>query len=287
MSPSALWQENKAAVAAAIAGLLVLLSCVTIVPENEQAVIVRVGEPVRVINRFRPGADFGSTGAGLIFRVPIVERLVRIDKRVLSVDMDRQQVLSTDQQRIEVDAYARFRIIDPVRMVRSAGTTERVAEQLQPILSSVLRQELGKRTFQSLLTAERGQAMINIRKGLDREAREYGAQVIDVRIKRADLPDGTPLESAFARMAAAREQEATTIVAQGQKNAQIIRATAEANAAKVYADAFGKDPAFYDFYRAMQSYDTTFSNPKNAGQSTILLSPDSEYLKQFKGKIGN
>jgi membrane protease subunit HflC len=287
MSPSALWQENKAAVAAAVAGLLVLLSCVTIVPENEQAVIVRVGEPVRVINRFRPGADFGSTGAGLIFRVPIVERLVRIDKRVLSVDMDRQQVLSTDQQRIEVDAYARFRIIDPVRMVRSAGTTERVAEQLQPILSSVLRQELGKRTFQSLLTAERGQAMINIRKGLDREAREYGAQVIDVRIKRADLPDGTPLESAFARMAAAREQEATTIVAQGQKNAQIIRATAEANAAKVYADAFGKDPAFYDFYRAMQSYDTTFSNPKNAGQSTILLSPDSEYLKQFKGKIGN
>ena len=287
MSPSALWQENKAAVAAAVAGLLVLLSCVTIVPENEQAVIVRVGEPVRVINRFRPGADFGSTGAGLIFRVPIVERLVRIDKRVLSVDMDRQQVLSTDQQRIEVDAYARFRIIDPVRMVRSAGTTERVAEQLQPILSSVLRQELGKRTFQSLLTAERGQAMQNIRIGLDREAREYGAQVIDVRIKRADLPDGTPLESAFARMAAAREQEATTIVAQGQKNAQIIRATAEANAAKVYADAFGKDPAFYDFYRAMQSYDTTFSNPKNAGQSTILLSPDSEYLKQFKGKIGN
>jgi len=87
-------------------------------------------------------------------------------------------------------------------------------------------------------------------------------------------------------MAAAREQEATTIVALGQKNAQIIRATAEANAAKVYADAFGKDPAFYDFYRAMQSYDTTFSNSKNTGQSTILLSPDSDYLKQFKGKSG-
>ena len=287
MALADIWHENRGALIAAGVAVIAALSCVTIVPENEQAVIVRVGEPVRVINRFRPGADFGSTGAGLIFRVPIVERLVRIDKRVLSVDMDRQQVLSTDQQRIEVDAYARFRIIDPVRMVRSAGTTERVAEQLQPILSSVLRQELGKRTFQSLLTAERGQAMINIRKGLDREAREYGAQVIDVRIKRADLPDGTPLESAFARMAAAREQEATTIVAQGQKNAQIIRATAEANAAKVYADAFGKDPAFYDFYRAMQSYDTTFSNPKNAGQSTILLSPDSEYLKQFKGKIGN
>ena len=284
MSPRQMWADNKPAMVAVAVAAIALLSSVTVVPETEQAVVVRFGEPVRVINRFRPNTDFGSTGAGLIFRIPFAERLVRIDKRVLSVDMERQQVLSTDQQRIEVDAYARFRVIDPVRMVRSAGTTERVEEQLQPILSSVLRQELGKRTLPSLLTAERGQAMNNIRLGLDREAREYGAQVIDVRIKRADLPDGTPLESAFARMAAAREQEATTIAAQGQKNAQITRATAEAAAAKIYADAFNKDPAFYDFYRAMQSYDTTFSSTKNAGSSTILLSPDSDYLRQFKGK---
>ena len=127
--------------------------------------------------------------------------------------------------------------------------------------------------------------MLNIREGLDREAREYGAQVIDVRIKRADLPDGTPLESAFARMSAAREQEAITIIAQGRKNAQIIRAEAQGSASKIYADAFNQDPAFYDFYRAMQSYDTTFSNPKNPGQTTILLSPDSDYLHQFRGKV--
>ena len=282
------WHQHKVSVIAVAVAVLAVLSSIIVVPETQQAVVMRFGDPVRVINRFQPRTPYGETGAGLSWHIPLLERVVRVDRRVLAVEMTPpQQVLSSDQQRLDVDAYARFRIIDPVRMVRSAGTTERVAEQLQPILSSVLRQELGKRTFQSLLTAERGQAMINIRKGLDREAREYGAQVIDVRIKRADLPDGTPLESAFARMAAAREQEATTIVAQGQKNAQIIRATAEANAAKVYADAFGKDPAFYDFYRAMQSYDTTFSNPKNAGQSTILLSPDSEYLKQFKGKIGN
>jgi membrane protease subunit HflC len=281
-----LLQDNKPVVIAVGLAAIALLSSVTIVPETEQAVVVRIGEPVRVINRYRPGADFGQTGAGLVLRIPFAERLVRIDKRVISVDMERQQVLSTDQQRIEVDAYARYRIIDPVRMVRSAGTTERVSEQLQPILSSVLRQELGKRSFGSLLTAERGQAMKNIREGLDLQAREYGAQVIDVRIKRADLPDGTPLESAFNRMAAAREQEATTIVAQGQKNAQIIRATAEANAARIYAEAFNKDPAFYDFYRAMQSYDTTFSTAKSATNSTILLSPDSDYLRQFKGKAG-
>jgi modulator of FtsH protease HflC len=276
-----LWQEQRTALIAAGAAVVALLSAIVVVPETEQAVVVRVGEPVRVINRFRPDVEFGQTGAGISLRIPFFERLVRIDKRILSVDMERQQVLSTEQLRLEVDAYARIRIIDPVKMVRTAGTTERVKEQLQPILSSVLRQELGKRTFQSLLNADRGAAMENIRAGLDREAREYGAQVIDVRIKRADLPDQA-LESAFGRMAAAREQEATTIRAQGQKTAQIIRAEAEASAAKTYSESYGKDPAFYDFYRAMQSYDYTFSSKE--GQSTIILSPENEYLRQFKGR---
>jgi membrane protease subunit HflC len=168
-------------------------------------------------------------------------------------------------------------------MVRTAGTTDKVKEQLQPILTSVLRQELGKRTFQSLLTAERGAAMLKIRDGLDKEAREYGAQVIDVRIKRADLPEGAK-ESAFTRMRAARNQEATTIRAQGEKNAQIIRAEAGAEAAKTYAASFGKDAEFYDFYRAMQSYDATFSQPNAKTGSTIILSPDNDYLRQFRGK---
>jgi modulator of FtsH protease HflC len=198
--------------------------------------------------------------------------------------MERQQVQSSDQRLLEVDAYARFRIIDPVRMVRAAGTTEKVVEQLQPILTSVLRQELGKRIFQSLLTAERGAAMVQIREGLDKEARQYGAQVIDVRIKSADLPAGTPLDSAFIRMEAARQQEATTIKAQGERNAQIIRADAQAQASRQYADSFGKDPGFYDFYRAMKSYDATFSNPNAKSSSTIILSPDNDYLRQFKGR---
>lgn len=280
MALANIWQDHKRSVAAIAVLAVAALSSVVVVPETEQAVVIRVGEPVRVINRFKPGIDFGHTGAGVVWRIPFFESLVRIDKRVLSVDMERQQVLSTEQLRLEVDAYARFRIIDPVRMVRTAGSTERVKDQLQPIFTSVLRQELGKRTFQSLLTADRGAAMKNIREGLDREAREYGAQVIDVRIKRADLPEGA-LESAFSRMQAAREQEATTIRAQGQKSAQIIRAEAEAQAARTYADSFGKDPGFYDFYRAMQSYDTTFGSKD--GESTIVLSPDNRYLRQFKG----
>ena len=275
-------RQNKSALIALLVAIAVAFSSLMVVPETMQAVVVRTGEPVRVINRFRPNADFGQTGAGLVARIPFLEQVVWIDKRVLDVDMERQQVLSVDQRRLEVDAYARFRIIDPVKMVRTAGTTERVSEQLQPILNSVLRQELGKRSFASLLTADRGEAMKNIRNGLDREAREYGAQVIDVRIKRADLPSGTPLESAFARMQSARNQEATTIRAQGEKNAQITRAEAQALASKTYADSFGKDPAFYDFYRAMQSYDATFASKD--GTTSIILSPDNEYLKQFRGK---
>ena len=272
---------NKPVLIALIVAIVAAFSSVMVVPETMQAVIVRTGEPVRVINRFRPNADFGQTGAGLVARIPFLEQVVWIDKRVLDVDMERQQVLSVDQRRLEVDAYARVRIIDPVKMVETAGTTERVSEQLQPILNSVLRQELGKRSFASLLTADRGEAMKNIRNGLDREAREYGAQVIDVRIKRADLPDGTPLQSAFARMQSARNQEATTIRAQGEKNAQITRAEAQALASKTYADSFGKDPEFYDFYRAMQSYDATFASKD--GTTSIILSPENEYLKQFRG----
>lgn len=277
-----LWETYKLPILAVCGLVALLFASVVVVPETQQAVIIRTGEPVRVVNRFRPNVPFGETGAGLVLRIPFLETVQRIDKRVLSVDMERQQVLSSDQQRLEVDAFARFRIIDPVKMVQTAGTEQRVAEQLQPILNSVLRQELGRRSFALLVTAERGSAMIHIRNGLDREARQYGAQVIDVRIKRADLPDGTPLDSAFTRMQTAREQEATTIRSQGQKNAQIIQAQAEAQAAQIYAESYGKDPEFYDFYRAMQSYDATFA--EGGAQSTIILSPDNDYLRQFRGK---
>lgn len=276
----------KFALAALIGVALVGFSAVVEVPETQQAVVMWLGDPVRVINRYKGGEDFGHTGAGLSLRVPFFETLVRVDRRVLNLDMERQQVNSSDQQRLEVDAYARFRIIDPVKMVRTAGTAERVQEQLQPIMTSVLRQGLASYTFQSLLTPERGLMMEQIRKALDAEAREYGAQIIDVRIKRADLPDGTPLERAFARMEAAREQEATTIRAMGQKQAQIIRADAEAQAAKIYAEAYGKDPSFYDFYRAMESYRTTFTNPASKSQTTIILTPDNDYLRQFRTQKG-
>jgi len=277
-----LWQNHKMSLIALAAVIVIALSTLIVVPETQQAVIIRTGEPIAVVNKFKPNQPYGKTGAGVWWRIPFFDRVEYIDKRVLSLDMQPQQVLSTDQLRLNVDAYARYRIIDPVKMVQTAGTVDNVESQLAPILSSVVRQELGRRSFASLLTAERGTTMQNIRKLLDAQAREYGAQVIDVRIKRADLPDGTPLESAFARMRTARQQEAATIRAQGQKNAQIIRADADAQASKIYAEAYNKDPQFYDFYRAMQSYDTTFSS--DGGSSQIILSPDNEYLRQFRGR---
>lgn len=278
-----LLQTYKLPLIIAGAVIVALLMSVTIVPETHQGVVIRTGEPVRTINRFKPNQDFGETGAGVVLRLPVVESVQMVDKRILNLTMENEQVLSNDQQRLQVDAYARFRIIDPVRMVENAGTTDGVRAQLEPILNSVLRQELGRRTFQAMLTAERGKAMETITANLDREARQYGAQVIDVRVKRTDLPEGTPLESAFRRMRTDREREALTIRAQGNRNARIIRADADAEAARIFAESFGKDPEFYDFYRAMQSYDATFSKGKDKGETSIILSEDNAYLRQFRG----
>ena len=278
---SNLFQTYKPFVIGAIVVAVALLSSVVIVPETHQAVVVRTGNPVRVINLFRPDEPYGSTGAGLAPRIPFIEEVRMIDRRVLDLDMERTQVLSNDQQRLQVDAYARYRIIDPVRLVKSAGSESQLESQLLPILTSVLRQELGRRPFSALINAERGTAMTNITATLDKQARNYGAQVLDVRIKAADLPEGRPLDAAFTRMQTDREEEATTIRAAGQRDAQIIQAEASAEAARIYADAYGKDPKFYDFYRAMQSYRKTFL--QGEGQSTMVLSEDSEYFRQFKG----
>jgi membrane protease subunit HflC len=270
----------------AFAVLLGILSAVSIVPETRQGIVVRFGKPVRIVNRYKEGEQFGSTQAGLNFTIPFAEDVVWIDKRVRDVDMERQQVLSTDQRRLEVDAFARYRIVDPLRMYIAARSEDRVELALKPILGSQLRNELGQRSFASLLSPEREGVMDNIRTGLNRVARQYGVEVIDVRIKKADLPDGTPLQSAYARMISARQQEARSIRAEGAKRAQIIRAEADAAAAQTYAASFGRDADFYNFYRAMQSYETTFVG-NEAGKSsptTMILSPSNEYLKEFTGR---
>ena len=267
--------------------LVVLLGSFPIVPETKQAVVVRFGKPVRIYNQYKPGRPIGAQGAGINWRLPFAEDIVWIDKRVLDVDMQRQQVLSTDQRRLQVDAFARYRIVDPQLMFIRARTEQQLNEQLRPILGSEVRNELGRVSFASLLTPERQGIMQDVRTSLNRIARQYGVEILDVRIKKTDLPDGAPLQSAYESMRTARLQEARSIRAQGMKQAQIIQAEADAQASRTYAASFGKDAQFYDFYRAMQSYKTTFigdPGAKTPAPTTIVLSPQNDYLKEFTGR---
>jgi modulator of FtsH protease HflC len=283
---NAAWFRNP--VVLAVGGLLLLfalLSSVAIVPETKQAVILRLEQPLATVNAYKPGEQFGRTGAGPVLRLPFFDRLVWVDKRILSVDLPGEPVLSTDQLRLEIDAYARYRVVDPLRMVVTVGDEERLRVQLRPLLRSSLRNELGRRPSSVMLSPERGQVMDTIQRSFETLARRYGVEVVDVRIKQTELPDGSPLESAYARMRTARQQEALTIQAQGLKEAQIIRANAQARAAEIYAQAFNKDPAFYDFFRAMQSYRRTFLAEGAAkGDTSIILSPENSYLREFMGK---
>jgi len=288
-----LWLRNPVAAGfAALFAMIVLAATFAIVPETKQAVVLRFENPIRLVNQWQPGQVVGgNTGAGLIARIPFIDKIVWIDKRVLDADLDNTLVLSTDQLRLNVDAFARFRIVDPLKAVTSTGSTsnteERVADQLRPLLGTALRNELGKVPFSLLLSPERGRVMDAIQRSLQRNAQQYGAEITDVRIKHADLPDGSPLESALSRMRTARQQEANTIRAQGQKQAQIVRAEAEATAARVYAESFSKDADFYDFYRAMQSYRTTFGadgNSAPAGSTSIVMGRDNAYLREFQGR---
>jgi len=270
----------------AVVLLFLVVSSFPIIPETKQAVVVRFGKPVTVYNQFKAGRPIGAAGAGINFRIPLVDQLVWIDKRVQDVDMQRQQVISTAQRRLEVDASVRYRIVDPLLMYIRAGSEEQLREQLRPILGSEVRNELGRIEFASLLTPERQGIMNSVRLSLNKIARQYGVEVLDVRIKRTDLPDGAPLSAAFDRMRSAREQEAQSILAQGAKQAQIIQAQADADAAQTYAASFGKDPDFYDFYRAMQSYRQTFIGDGRTAPAgtTLILSPNNDYLKEFTGR---
>jgi membrane protease subunit HflC len=271
---------------AGLAAVLLIVASMTFytVPETRQVIVTRFGKPTRIVNAYDQRELFGATGAGINMRVPFLEQLRFVDKRVLDLDMQPQTVLSTDQLRLVVDAFARFRIVDPLRMYQTQGTEQNVADQLSQSLGSQIRNVLGRQPFAALLSPDRGELMDEIQRRVNEVAKRYGAEIVDVRIKRADLPTGTPLESAFERMRTARQQEAITIRAQGSKDAQIIRAEADARAAKIYSDSFGKDPDFYAFFRAMQSYRRTF---EQGPPTSVVLSTDNEYLREFEGRRGN
>lgn len=249
--------------------LILLMSSLFVVDQTQQAIVLRLGKAERIIKT-----------PGLAVKMPFIENVIFLEKRVLDLDMPQQEVLSTDQLRLVVDAFARFRIIDPLKTYQSVLSEEGVGQRLSGILASKLRDELGKLPFAALLSPERGQIMDLIQAQVNAEARKYGAEIVDVRIKRADLPAGDTLNSAFERMRTAREQEARSIRAQGAKQAELIRAQADSEAAKTYADSFGQDPKFFAFYRSMQAYKSSMSKD----DTTVILSPRSEFLQPFEGQ---
>jgi membrane protease subunit HflC len=281
-------------------GLLLLLGVAAagvylsafVVHQNEQALVLQFGKPIRKIDQ-----------AGLNWKWPVVETVEYFDKRILDLDMAPQEVPATDQKLILVDAFARYRINDPLRFYQTLFDQRFVAARFGPIVESTLRRVLGTSTFLDIVKEKRETLMNEIAKQVNAQGQQFGIEVVDVRIKRADLPENN-LKSVYERMKASRRQEAEEFRAQGRAAANKIRADAERQATviraeayrqaetmrgegdaqrnKVYADAFGKDPEFASFYRSMQSYETALKS----GETRLLLSPDSDYFKYFNNAGG-
>ncbi len=249
-----------------LALLFVAVNATFVVQQAQSAIVLQLGKPKRVIQV-----------PGLHLKVPFFENVVFFDQRSLNLNMRDQEVLSTDQLRLVVDAFARFRIEDPQIAYQRVRSEAGAAERLSIILESTLRDELGSQTFNDMLTPERGTSMATILKKVDARASELGLRVIDVRIKRADLPTGQPLESAFERMRTERDQEARAIRADGIRQAEVIRGTADSQAAKIYADSYNRDAEFYKFYRSLQAYRNTLRKE----DTRLVISPRSEFLRTF------
>jgi len=272
--------------AVVVIGVIVFQS-LFIVKEINQAIVLQFGDPKKII-----------TKAGLNFKLPFIQNVVFLDKRILNLDNDPQEVIAADQKRLIVDAIARFKIVDPLKFYISVGNERVARSRLSTIINSRIRGVLGTQELATLLSTDRTKQMAIIQNDVNTEAKTLGIQIVDVRIKRADLPQANS-EAIYKRMQTEREREAKEFRAQGAEIAQKIRSTAdkdvtvllaEANKKseimkgegdglrnKIFADAFGRDPQFFGFYRAMQAYEKALIG----GETSLILSPDSEFFKYF------
>ena len=269
-----------------IATVAVYLSLFT-VKEINQAIVLQFGDPKKVI-----------TTPGLQIKIPIIQNVVFLDRRILSLDPAPEEVIASDQKRLIVDAYARFKIVDPLKFYISVGDERVARSRLATIINSRLRSVLGTQSLATLLSEDRTKQMAIIQDGVNAEAEKFGITIIDVRIKRADLPQANS-EAIYKRMQTEREREAKEFRAKGAEMAVTITSTADkevtvllANAKKqseimkgegvgqrnrIFANAFGKDPQFFAFYRAMQAYEKALIG----GDTSLILSPDSDFFKFF------
>ncbi|MCR9215549.1 MAG: protease modulator HflC [Proteobacteria bacterium] len=274
------------AIVLVIGGVVAANSMFTVY-QSEQAIVMQFGKPQKVIQE-----------PGLNFKLPFVQDVVFVDKRVLAVSTQREEVVTRDQKRLMVDSFARFRISNPLQYYQAFGSIQIAYDRLGTILNSQLRQTLGRQILTSIVSGERSNLMNRIKEQVNAEAKANGIEVVDVRIVRADLPKENS-EKVFDRMRTQREQEAKEIRANGAEIAQRIKANADkertiilANARKeseilrgegdgeknrIFAEAFGKDPDFFSFYRSMQAYRESISDD----DTSMVLSPDSEFFRFF------
>jgi modulator of FtsH protease HflC len=275
-----------------IVALIVAYSTLFTVYQTRQALVVRLGQPVRVVSE-----------PGLNYKVPLIDSVIHIDKRILDLENPAQEVIAFDQKRLVVDAFARYRISDPLKFYQTVGTVEGANSRLSTLLNSALRRVLGEATLMQVVRDQREQLMARVREQLENEAAAFGITIVDVRIRRADLPEENSL-AVYERMKTERQQEATQIRAQGTQNAQEIRAKAtrdvtvllaeakskgeqtrgegDAERNRIFAEAYGKDPDFFSFYRSMQAYETGLKST----DTRLLLKPDSDFFRFFVDPSG-
>src|SRR5690348_9143208 len=266
---------------------IVVYSSLFTVQQTEQALVVRLGRPVDVVSQ-----------PGLNYKAPFIDSVINIDNRILDLENPSQEVIASDQKRLVVDAFARYRIKDALKFYQSVGSIQAANLQLTTLLNASLRRVLGEVTFIQVVRDEREALMGRIRDQLDKEADGYGIQVVDVRIRRADLPEQNS-QAVYERMKTERQREAAEFRAQGAQKAREIRANADREATvivaeanskseqirgegdaernRLFAEAYGKDPDFFAFYRSMTAYE----NSLKGGDTRFLLRPDSDFFRFF------
>jgi modulator of FtsH protease HflC len=275
-----------------IVALIVAYSTLFTVYQTRQALVVRLGQPVRVVSE-----------PGLNYKVPLIDSVIHVDKRILDLENPAQEVIAFDQKRLVVDAFARYRINDALKFYQTVGTVEGANSRLSTLLNSALRRVLGEATLMQVVRDQREQLMARVREQLENEAAAFGITIVDVRIRRADLPEENSL-AVYERMKTERQQEATQIRAQGTQNAQELRAKAnrdvtvllaearskgeqtrgegDAERNRIFAEAYGRDPEFFSFYRSMQAYETGLKS----NDTRLLLKPDSDFFRFFVDPSG-
>jgi membrane protease subunit HflC len=275
-----------------LVALIVLYGSVFTVYQTDQAIVVRLGQPIRVV-----------TEPGLNFKVPLLDSVISVEKRIVDLENPAQEVITSDQKRLVVDAFARYRINDALKFYQTIGAIEGANARLSTLLNSALRRVLGEASTTDVVRDKRAQLMSLVRTQLENEAQSFGVAVVDVRIRRADLPEQNS-QAVYQRMQTERQREAAEFRAEGSQRSQEIRAKADrdvtvliaeaqskgeqtrgegdAERNRIYAEAYGRDPDFFTFYRSMQAYESGL----RSNDTRMVLKPDSDFFRYFGDPMG-